>query len=576
MNHLRLTVEVTKVLLALLLAAGCSSSDPGTANSSMGGAGLASSGGTTALGGATNNSAGGASTNVVGAQSTGGNASLGGSSNGGSALTGGTNSTTSGTSSTAGSSVGGATNGGSSATGGKATGGGGNLGGAATGGKATTGGFNSTGGAAAGGNATTGGTSNVGGAATGGNATSGGASNRGGAATGGNAATGGAAAASGTPGNSTYPCDGTTTGYNATMIKSGSTWTVTNGTQRYSGSATQSALEAAYGSLTTGRTSKQSILVQGDGDIPASSQVAMPSYTILNWCGTLNVSGTPSGSDRSPLYARGRTDIEIPNLKMTGSPQYGIFFRGTNNMHLGRIDLQLTASAGIGIRVDTSGSASTDTTFVTNLTIDYVTGGGMGSQLVETYGVDQIKIGTIEGDGVGECGLLFNRSINAEVDLVTCNNCGTGTGYAAFRVANNNGKIGSDYPAGNIHVKKVVARGGARGIFSVSSCGGLTIDSIDIANVGSTPILLQNTYNTTIAAASGTVVGGVITISNDKANTDPTDTRIPMVTTRNVKIQNLNLSGGASVKEDWCDWKSQGDVGNRAINVTGGTVSMCY
>jgi hypothetical protein len=316
-------------------------------------------------------------------------------------------------------------------------------------------------------------------------------------------------------------------------------------------------------------TTKQSILVQGDGDIPATSQFAIPSYTILNWCGTLNVSGTPSGSDRSPLYARNKTDIDIPNLTMTGAPQYGIFFRGTNNMYLGRIDLRLSSAAGIGIRVDTSGSAGTDTTFVSNLTIDHVTGGGMSSQLVETYGVDKIKIGTVEGDSVGECGLLLNRSINAEVGTVRCTNCGTDTGYAAFRVANSVGKINGAFPAGNIHVGSVYARGGGRGIFSVSGCGGLTIDTIDIANTGNTSILLQNTYNTTIAAISGTVVGGLVQISNDTNNTN-NGTYPP---SQNVAIKNLVLSGGASVRQDWCS--DPGKNGCSATNVTGGTVSMC-
>lgn len=554
MSHLRLTAKMTALLTGLLLAAGCSGSNPETGNSSVGGTRSASSGGSTSSGGATDNSAGGASTNVGGAQSTGGNANLGGASNGGAVLAGGTNSTVGATSSTGGSNVGGATNGGSNTTGGKAT----------------TGGATNAGGAAAGGKATTAGATNAGGStAAGGKATTGGATNAGGAAMGGNAATGGAAATGGTTGNPTYPCDGTTTGYNATMIKAGSTWTVTNGTQRYSGSATQAALEAAYASLTTGRTSKQSILVQGDGDIAASAQVKMPSYTVVNWCGTLNVSGSSSG-DYSPFYARGMTNVEIANLTMTGSPSYGIFFRGTSNMVLGNITLNLTGgSPGIGIRVDTSGSAGSDTTFVTNLKIGNVTGGGMSSQLVETYGVDGITIGTITGNGVGECGLLLNRSINAEVDTVTCTDCGTGTGYAAFRVANSVGKIGSDWPAGNIHVSKVYARGGGRGIFSVSGCGGLTIDTIDVANTGNTSILLQNTYNTTIAATSGTVVGGLVQISNDTTNTND-GTFAP---SKNVAIKNLVLSGGASVRQDWCS--QYGANGCTATNVTGGTVSMC-
>lgn len=548
MNQSRFCTRAPVVLLPLLAAAGCSGSSPGTGNGGVGGTVVSASGGTTSNGGVTATSTGGVTSSNGGSpQPTGGNVSLGG------APSGGTSNQTGGQAAAGGASQAGSANGGSSTTGGKA----------ATGGVSTLGG-SSSGGAPTGGKAMTGGVSTLGGASTGGVATGGRA------ASGSTTATGGASVTGGTTSTGTYACNGTTTGYDATMIKSGSNWVVTaSGSQKYSGTDTTLALQAAYDSLTSARTSKQSILVQGDGDIPATSRVNLPSYTVVNWCGTLNISGSASG-DYSPFYANGKTDVEIANLTMTGSPSYGIFFRGTNNMTLGSITLNLTGgSPGIGIRVDTSSKAGTDTTFVKNLTIGSVTGGGMSSQLVETYGVDGIKIGTITGDGVGECGLLFNRSINAEVDLVTCNNCGAGTGYAAFRVANSVGKIGSDWPAGNIHVKKVYARGGGRGIFSVSGCGGLTIDSIDIANTGNTSILLQNTYNTTIAATSGTVVGGLVQISNDTTNTN-NGTYAP---SKNVAIKNLVLSGGASVRQDWCT--EYGANGCTATNVTGGTVSMC-
>jgi hypothetical protein len=354
------------------------------------------------------------------------------------------------------------------------------------------------------------------------------------------------------------------------VSKSGASWTVVNaGREVYSGSELQEALTRAYASLGANRTSKQKVLVQGSGDVPASAQLAIPSYTVVNVCGTVNVAGTASGSDRSPFYARNARDIEIPNLTLTGSPQYGLFFRQTNNIRFGQIELRLTRSAGIGIRVDSGPSASTQTTFNENLTIDRVVGSGMGSHVVETYGIKGIKIGTVEGRDVGECGLLLNRSIEATIDLVTCTGCATGTGYAAFRVANSVGKVGNAFPAGNIHVRKVVARGGGRGIFSVSGSGGLTIDEIDIADTGNSPILLQNAYNTTIAAKSGTVSKGLIQLSNDTDNTN-SGTYPP---SQNVALQNLTLSNGASVRQDWC--AQFGSNGCTASNIQGGSVMMC-
>jgi hypothetical protein len=523
-----------------------------TASGGQGGASAGTSG-ATASGGSVAAGSGGSSAGVGGAGGFGaaGASGSGGSSSGASGA--------SGASGVSGSENGGASgslSGGTSGASGSSSGG---VGGSENGGA----GGSESGGAGGASGSENGGTS---GAASGGSSGSG-------AGSGGVGGSSGASGSSGTGGSGGgsdwYPCDGSTAGYNATMIKSGSTWTVTNGTERYSGSDMQAALTAAYNSLSSGRTTKQSILVQGDGDISASSQLSIPSYTILNVCGTINVSGTPSGSDRSPMYARGKTDIDIPNLKMTGSPQYGMFFRETNNVHLGHIELRLTSAAGIGIRADSGSNAGSMTTFNRNYTFDYVYGEGMGSHILETYGIDGIQIGTVEGNDVGECGLLLNRSINAEVGLVTCTDCATGTGYAAFRVANDVGKVGSSYPEHNIRVGKVVARGGGRGIFSVSGCGGLTIDEIDIANTGNTSILLQNTYNTTIAAVRGTVVGGVVQISNDTTNTNNNR----YAPSENVHIQNLTLSGGASVRQDWCD--QFGANGCTATNVTGGSVSMC-
>jgi hypothetical protein len=386
--------------------------------------------------------------------------------------------------------------GGSSGLGGTATN---SAGAAVTAGSIGVGGGTSGSGGSANGGGSLGGTANGSGGTP-----NGGASNNGGKANGGTSSAGTSAGGSGGSGSTgTYACNGSTAGYNVVMAKSGSTWTVTKGAQQlHSGSDMEAALRAAYAGLSAGRSSKESVLVQGSGDISASSQVSIPSYTVVNVCGTLNVSGTPSGSDRSPLYARNARDIEIPNLKMTGSPQYGIFFRGTNNMYLGQIDLRLTSSAGIGIRVDTSGSAGSDTNFNTNLKIDYVYGSGMGSHIVETYGISGITIGKVEGSNVGECGVLLNRSINANVDLVTCTDCAVGTGYAAFRMANNNGVINGGYGTVNVVVKSVIARGGGRGIFSVSGSGAARIDKVDLEDTGNNSVLLENAHNVTIGNAS--------------------------------------------------------------------------
>ncbi len=385
------------------------------------------------------------------------------------------------------------------ATGGTPTGGAA-TGGAATGGTAT--GGTATGGTATGGTATGG--AATGGAATGGAATGGTAT--GGAATGGTATGGTQTGGTGGTGDDWFPCDGSTDGYDATAIQSGGTWTVTaGGSTRYTGADMAAAMTAAYGALSSGRTTKQSVLIQGSGDVSADAQVRVPGYTIVNLCGTLNVTGTATQSDRSPFYARGATDIDIPHATITGNPQYGMFFRQVSRIHLGQLDLRFGgSSSGIGVRIDNNPSAGG--AFVTDVTIDTVYAETTGSHGVETYGVDGFTLGRLDGVDTGECGVLLNMSVNAEIGAVHCDNCGAGTGYAAFRMANRNGRIGDAYPV-NVHVGEVYARGGGRGVFCVSESGGAVIDSVDLADTGSNAVLLENCYNVTIAADTGRIEG---------------------------------------------------------------------
>jgi hypothetical protein len=61
------------------------------------------------------------------------------------------------------------------------------------------------------------------------------------------------------------------------------------------------------------------------------------------------VTGTPSG-DNAVVRGRNVTDIEIPYLRVTGGPWFGVFVRNGSNVHLGQIELRL--SGGLGIRID--------------------------------------------------------------------------------------------------------------------------------------------------------------------------------------------------------------------------------
>ncbi|MGN9914522.1 hypothetical protein ACTMTJ_44020 [Phytohabitans sp. LJ34] len=291
--------------------------------------------------------------------------------------------------------------------------------------------------------------------------------------------------------------------FNAEAVLSGSTWTSRNGSRTvYTGSDMRAAVQAALDSLTAGRTSKQSVVVRGSGTMSAGSRISVPSYTILDVCGAITVNGSGSG-DQAPIYSRGTRDIEVRHLQVRGAPLYGIFMRNVNNLVLGQIDMRL--SGGLAVRIDNHGGDRA--VKVRNIRIDNVYVEGATNQGVETYGVDGLTVGTVTARRVGYSGLLLNDTINATIGTVDADNVAAGTGYAAFRMANRNGRIGSSYPT-NIRVGNVIARGGGRGIFCVSESGGAVIDRITLSNNGNNSILVENCYNVTVAAQSGTISGG--------------------------------------------------------------------
>ncbi|PWK88414.1 hypothetical protein C8D88_103610 [Lentzea atacamensis] len=343
--------------------------------------------------------------------------------------------------------------------------------------------------------------------------------------------------------------------FNAEAVLSGSTWTSRNGGRTvYTGGDMRAAVQAAVDSLTAGRTSKQWVLVRGNGSVSAGSRISLPSYTGIDVCGTINVTGSGSG-DQAPIYSRGTRDVEVRYLSLTGRPLYGIFMRNVENVVLGQIDMRL--SGGLGVRIDNRGNTSVRSR---NIRIDNVFVSGAGSHAVETYGVDGLNVGTVTARNVGESGLLLNDTINATVGTVDAENAGTGTGYAAFRTANRNGRVGSSYPT-NIRVGTVRARGGGRGVFCVSESGGLTIDRIDLANTGNNAVLIENCYNVNLAAQSGTVTGGgEIRLA----------ARSEFPNNRDIIVQNLTVTN-SSIRESPCGTNTT----FRNIRLNNSTSNVC-
>ncbi len=322
--------------------------------------------------------------------------------------------------------------------------------------------------------------------------------------------------------------------FDAEVVSNDGTWTARNGSEVvHTGSNMRAAMQAAVNSLTSGRQSKERVVVRGSGSMSADNSLEIPSHTVLDVCGTIDVTGQDSTGNNAVVHGRHVTGVEIQHLDVTGAPSYGVFFRSGSDIHLGRIDLRL--SGGLGVRIDNHANRDEPTT---DVRIDDVHVSGTSNHGVETYGVDGLTVGTVVARDVAYSGLLLNDTTNATVGTVDAENAGSGTGYAAFRMANRNGRVDGAYPT-NVHVGEVIARGGGRGVFCVSESGGAVIDRVDIANTGNNAILVENCYNVEIASEGGQVAGpGTVRIA----------ARSDFPVTRDVTLHNLTVTDSEIVE----------------------------
>ncbi|KAI0509204.1 ricin B lectin [Xylaria bambusicola] len=260
--------------------------------------------------------------------------------------------------------------------------------------------------------------------------------------------------------------------------------------QVYAGSDYYQAIQSALDSIQSG----QRVAVIASGSIGESS-ISIDSGKIFEGCGTIDVGYRAA---HGAIESLGTTDVQIPYLSMTGNPYFGLWFYGVTNLALGEINMAL--SNGLGIRFERDEAANR------NVSMGTVTITGAGSHAVETWNIDGLTIDSVIARDVGECGLLLQTTTNAQVGLVDGNNVAAGTGYATFRMANNNGQLADGSYTPNVYVDKVVSRGGGRGVFCVSESGGAVISEVDLANNENNAILIENGYGVEIS--SGTVEGG--------------------------------------------------------------------
>ena len=80
------------------------------------------------------------------------------------------------------------------------------------------------------------------------------------------------------------------------------------------------AVQEAYATLEQDRDYKQNVMV--DWTIPTDTRsLRVPSYTVFNMRGTINMIGEAPAGGWAAIYVRAGSNIDIPNIRITGTPK---------------------------------------------------------------------------------------------------------------------------------------------------------------------------------------------------------------------------------------------------------------
>ncbi|ROT39602.1 ricin B lectin:Parallel beta-helix [Sodiomyces alkalinus F11] len=266
--------------------------------------------------------------------------------------------------------------------------------------------------------------------------------------------------------------------------------TTRHGQTLYTGGDYRLAIQTALDNIGGG----QRVAVHASGNLGANT-ISISSGKIFEGCGTID---TGNRNGRGAIESINTQNVQIPYLRMTGNPYFGLRFSGTSGLFLGEITLNLWG--GMGIRFDRDGAHNS------NVRMNSVTVTGASSHAVEVWNINGLNIGQVIARDVGQSGLLIQNSQNVEVGLVDGYNVASGTGYATLRFANRNGRNPNGNYNTNVWVNQVISRGGGRGIFCVSESGGAVIQNVQLENNGNNAVLIENCYNLSIRG--GRVNGG--------------------------------------------------------------------
>ncbi|KAF0093266.1 MAG: mannanase [Puniceicoccaceae bacterium 5H] len=230
----------------------------------------------------------------------------------------------------------------------------------------------------------------------------------------------------------------------------------------------------------------------------------------------LNIYGHNNTFDKTHggygFFRDGSGPIGIFDLTLTAPRGSGM---GIRTSRASDIDIRNVHIVGgsIGIRVDSHPSRPyEDGRWVYNLNVQDCSFDNCSSHGLETYGVDGNNVSGIVATNCGECGVLFNKSVNGHVWSVYAYRCCYGGGYAGLRFAND---------CGYFEVENATSIECGRGLFILTGSHDIWVKNVYIADTSDIGIWLEDVDNCTVdygANNSGTSVSGSGSSSNTTSN----------------------------------------------------------
>ncbi|MBN1517819.1 right-handed parallel beta-helix repeat-containing protein, partial [Candidatus Sumerlaeota bacterium] len=189
------------------------------------------------------------------------------------------------------------------------------------------------------------------------------------------------------------------------------------------------------------------------------------------------------------FYRDGSGPYAFYDMTLTRSDKSGMGIRTSRASDATFVNVKITGGS-IGIRVDSHPSRPyEDGRWVYNLYVQDCTFENTGSHGLETYGVDGCGVYGITANNCGECGVLFNKTLNASTGTVNAYRCCYGGGYAGLRYANT---------CGNSTANMLYADECGRGYFVLTGSYNITLKNCQITDCSDVGIWLENVTNCSV------------------------------------------------------------------------------